>query len=549
MTNKEISRALKLTSALGELHDENPFKLKSLINAAFQVDRLDYQLEGKTTSEILEVPGIGKGTAQKITELLETHTTNELQEYFEKTPAGVVELLSIKGIGPKKVRQLWTVLEIESPGELLYACYENRLVHLKGFGTKTQESILQSIEYRMGNEGKLRFVDAEIISGELINRLQNLSADLKIQVTGELRRKMEVVSSLELLAVTTISDLREMLEKTGDAADLQTGLTSVTFKFNGNSRFSITCVDENDFEKQLLLLTGPPAHINELGKPEEAEISSEEKYYAAIGLPFILPELRDLPIAAAREIDAEKLVKTEDIKGTIHNHSTWSDGANTLKEMVEYCRDMGMEYFGICDHSKSAFYAKGLSFERVISQQLEIDALNKQMVPFRIFKGIESDILHDGSLDYPEEILKTFDFVVASVHSGLKMDDLKATRRIVKAIENPYTRILGHPSGRLLLARKPYLIDHKDVIDACAANGVVIELNAHPNRLDIDWRWIPYCLEKGVMISINADAHKQAELLNTKYGINVARKGGLTKKHLLNGLPLSGFEAWIENKR
>ena len=217
--------------------------------------------------------------------------------------------------------------------------------------------------------------------------------------------------------------------------------------------------------------------------------------------------------------------------------------------MVEYCRDMGIEYFGICDHSKSAFYAKGLSSDRVISQQLEIDALNKQMVPFRIFKGIESDILHDGSLDYPEEILKTFDFVVASVHSGLKMDDLKATRRIVKAIENPYTRVLGHPSGRLLLARKPYLIDHKDVIDACAANGVVIELNAHPNRLDIDWRWIPYCLEKGVMISINADAHKQAELLNTKYGINVARKGGLTKKHLLNGLPLSGFEAWIENKR
>ena len=539
MSNKEISRALKLIAALGELHNENPFKLKSFTNAAFNVDRAGDALAGKPLEELILIPGIGKSIALQIIELLETGSTEDLRNYAAITPAGVIEMLGVKGIGPKKVATIWRELGIESPGELLYACYENRLVDLKGFGTKTQETIRTALEYRLANQGKLHYAEAEMVANELIEILKKQDSNLNISFTGELRRYMEVIENLELLVVSNPDNLEILLSQCEQVLIESVLEESILIKMADKYSVCIICCEEEQYEREQLLRTGPAEHLDELDIDPEEPIESEKALYEDRGFPFILPELRDLPIEESSKINTENLVQWNSIRGILHNHSTYSDGANSLEEMALACRDLGMEYLGICDHSKSAFYAGGLSIEKVMQQHAEIEKLNAQLAPFKILKGIESDILSDGSLDYPDEILETFDLVVASVHSILNMDMDRATKRLINAIENPYTTILGHPTGRLLLSRKGYPIDYKKVIDACAANGVIMELNAHPYRLDIDWRWIPYCMEKGVQISINPDAHKKEGYYDMQYGVNVARKGGLTNDFLFNGKSLN----------
>ena len=539
MTNKEISRALKLIAALGELHNENPFKLKSFTNAAFNVDRAGDALAGKPLEELILIPGIGKSIALQIIELLETGSTEDLRNYAAITPAGVIEMLGVKGIGPKKVATIWRELGIESPGELLYACYENRLVDLKGFGTKTQETIRTALEYRLANQGKLHFAEAEIVANELINLLNILDENLSISFTGELRRYMEVIENLELLIVSNPEYVKSLLEKCEQVQIESVLEESILIKMADKYSVCLICCEEDQFEREQLLRTGPAEHLDELDIDLEEPIGSEKALYEDRGFPIILPELRDLPMETSSKIDITQLVQWNSIRGILHNHSTYSDGIHSLEEMAIACRDLGMEYLGICDHSKSAFYAGGLCIEKVLQQHAEIDKLNAKLGPFKILKGIESDILSDGSLDYPNEILETFDLIVASVHSILNMDIDRATKRLITAIENPYTTILGHPTGRLLLSRKGYPIDYKKVIDACAANGVIMELNAHPYRLDIDWRLIPYCMEKGVQISINPDAHKKEGYSDMHYGVNVARKGGLTNDFLFNGKSLN----------
>ena len=539
MTNKEISRALKLIAALGELHNENPFKLKSFTNAAFNVDRAGDALEGKPLEELILIPGIGKSIALQIIELLETGSTDDLLNYSAITPAGVIEMLGVKGIGPKKVATIWRELGIESPGELLYACYENRLVDLKGFGTKTQETIRTALEYRLANQGKLHFAEAEIVANNLIQLLNTLDENVRISFTGELRRYMEVIENLELLIVSNPEYVESLLEKCEQVQIESVLEDSIIIKIADKYSLCLICCEEDQLEREQLLRTGPAEHLAELDIDPEEPIESEKALYEERGFPFILPELRNLPIEESSKIVTTQLVQWNSIRGILHNHSTYSDGIHSLEEMAIACRDLGMEYLGMCDHSKSAFYAGGLSIEKVLQQHAEIDKLNAKLGPFKIFKGIESDILSDGSLDYPNEILETFDLIVASVHSILNMDIERATKRLITAIENPYTSILGHPTGRLLLSRKGYPIDYRKVIDACAANGVIMELNAHPYRLDIDWRWIPYCMEKGVQISINPDAHKKEGYLDMHYGVNVARKGGLTNDFLFNGKSLN----------
>ena len=545
MTNKEISRALKLIAALGELHNENPFKLKSFTNAAFNVDRAGDALAGKLLEELILIPGIGKSIALQIIELLETGSTEDLRNYAAITPAGVIEMLGVKGIGPKKVATIWRELGIESPGELLYACYENRLVDLKGFGTKTQETIRTALEYRLANQGKLHYAEAEMVANELIEILKKQDSNLNISFTGELRRYMEVIENLELLVVSNPDNLEILLSQCEQVLIESVLEESILIKMADKYSVCIICCEEEQYEREQLIRTGPAEHLDELDIDPEEPIESEKALYEDRGFPFILPELRDLPIEESSKINTENLVQWNSIRGILHNHSTYSDGANSLEEMALACRDLGMEYLGICDHSKSAFYAGGLSIEKVMQQHAEIERLNAQLAPFKILKGIESDILSNGSLDYPDEILETFDLVVASVHSILNMDMDRATKRLISAIENPYTTILGHPTGRLLLSRKGYPIDYKKVIDACAANGVIMELNAHPYRLDIDWRWIPYCMEKGVQISINPDAHKKEGYTDMQYGVNVARKGGLTNDFLFNGKSLNEMNNYL----
>ncbi|MGY4536794.1 DNA polymerase (family 10) [Mucilaginibacter sp. UYNi724] len=556
MENKPIARKLRLLSQLMELNEVNPFKIKSIANAALKVDKLPFQLAGKTVAELEKIDGIGKSLAAKIAELLKTGTMAELQDMLDKTPEGVVEMMGIKGIGAKKVAIIWKELGIENVGELYYACNENRLVEAKGFGLKTQDEIKKVIEFRMAGNGKFLYSQVEQEVKNLMQEIKGIFPDALKHVAGEFRRLNEIISELVIVVGSLSQQIAfNALAELDTLQNVVLNGTHISAELKNGLLVDIICVDKADYYYELFVNTGTIEHVDEvlsrinipLEQPE-----TEEIIYQKAGLAWMQPELREgiTFIEKAAENKLPTLISYHDLKGALHNHSTWSDGVNTLEEIALYCRDeLKLEYLGICDHSKSAFYAKGLSIERVLQQQEEIDHLNKKITGFHIFKGVESDILNDGGLDYPDEILKKFDFIVASVHANLKMAEDKATARLIKAIENPYTTILGHPTGRLLLSRKGYDIDHKKVIDACAANNVVIEINANPVRLDLDWRWHQYALDKGVTLSINPDAHRNSGFHDMEYGINVARKGGLTKEMCLNALSLVEITKVFEKKR
>lgn len=547
MTNKEIARAFKLAGQLLELHDENPFKVRSFQNAAFKVERLPEALETMDAAAIAGIEGIGKSLQARILELNERGSFDELDELKSKTPEGILEILSIKGLGPKKVRTLWQELEIQSVGELLYACQENRLVTLKGFGEKTQEQVRHSIEYAQSNKGKFLYAVIEPLALQLLADLRQTSGIGSADWTGTLRRGCEIIETAEFVTVATTEKITAFLADHPLVAGqpVSTDGTMVRSSLAGRLPLVFHCCSEKAFGNTLLRTTGDEAHLARLSSAFNWNASlegSEVEIYRTIGYAFPEPELREEIWETRQRPDTSKLITEADLRGILHNHSTWSDGTHSLEVMARYCQELGYEYLGICDHSRSAFYANGLSIERVAEQHKEIEALNKKLAPFRILKGIESDILTDGSLDYPDDILDTFDLVVASVHSVLKMDENKATARLIRAVEHPATTILGHPTGRLLLSRPGYPIDHRKVIDACAANDVIIELNANPYRLDIDWRWIPYALDKGVMISINPDAHRKEGYHDMHFGVRAARKGGLTKEMTFNALLLVELE-------
>ena len=556
MENKPIARRLRLLSQLMELHEVNPFKIKSIANAAFRVDKLPFSVAGKTLAELEKVEGIGKSTAAKIHELVETGTMTDLEDLLAATPEGVVEMMGIKGIGPKKVAIIWKDLGIENTGELYYACNENRLIEAKGFGLKTQEEIRKAIEFRMASNGKFLYAQVTQEANELLDEIKTIFVDALVEFAGEYRRLCEIISELVIILGSRDQHLAfDTFSKSSILQNITVNANHINGELANGLLVDIICVEKRYFYEELFMQTGSDEHTKAVLARINDELDqpvNEELIYVKAGLEFIKPELRegDTFIAKAENNNLPQLISYNDLKGTLHNHSTWSDGVNTIEEMALYCRDtLKLEYLGMCDHSKSAFYAKGLSIERVLQQQEEIDHLNKKLDGFKIFKGIESDILNDGSLDYPEEILKKFDFIVASVHSNLKMDEEKATARIIKAVENPYTTILGHPTGRLLLSRKGYPINYKKVIDACAANNVVIEINANPFRLDLDWRWHQYALEKGVWLSVNPDAHRNEGFLDMHFGILVARKGGLSKDRCLNTLSLPGITQVFEKKR
>ncbi len=543
MSNKEIAKAFKLTAQLMELHDENPFKVRSIQNAAFKLERHPVPIEKMSIEEIGGIEGVGKSIQAKISDLLSRNSFQEMDEMLQQTPKGVIDLLGVKGIGPKKVRTLWKELGIESTGELLYACNENRLVELKGFGEKTQLQIKQAIEYAEANQGKYLYAVIEPIALQLFQDLRNSGLVSECSYSGDFRRKLEVQTQIDMVvACDDHAALAEFIQSHPlmDKDSFRSENNSISANIAGKLPLNIFIGTKENYASLLFDTTGNPEHIRLLKEnynwKENIQAKSEEEIYASVQLPYFEPELREgaAEFTFLKDGKLPVLVTDSDLKGILHNHSTYSDGAHTLEEMAVYCKELGYQYLGICDHSKTAFYANGLQPERILQQHQEIEKLNASLAPFKIFKGIESDILADGSLDYPEEILKSFDFIVASVHSILRMDKEKATQRLIKAIENPYTTILGHPTGRLLLAREGYPIDYKKVIDACAANNVVMELNANPYRLDLDWRYIPYALEKNVMISINPDAHRKEGYHDMHYGICVARKGGLTAAMTFN---------------
>lgn len=557
MENKTIARTLRLLSQLMELHEENPFKIKSVANAYFKVDKLPFALKDKPLEELDKIEGIGKGLASKIIELLQTGQLKELNEILEKTPEGVVEMLAIKGIGPKKIFIIWRTLGIESIGELYYACNENRLIEAKGFGLKTQEEIKNAIEFKLAANGRFLYAQVEGFAKTLLTQLSDWAAKIDsntlLGFAGQYRRACEIIDELEIVIGAAQIDLIKQNLPSFAPLSLIEAENDFICTTEAGFRVKIHVAEKTDFYFQWFRLTGNTEHVEKiLALAGEGPFVNEEEIYSKAGLSFIEPELREdfdeIELAKADKLPT--LIEYEDLRGSLHNHSTWSDGVHTLEQMAVYCKEnLNLQYLGICDHSKTAVYAKGLNEQRVFGQHQEIDELNEKLAPFKIFKGIESDILSDGSLDYSDDILKTFDFVVASVHSNLRMDEEKATTRLLKAIENPYTTILGHPTGRLLLSRAGYPIDYKKIIDACAANKVVIEINANPLRLDLDWRWHRYALEKGVLLSVNPDAHRTEGFHDMHYGILVARKGGLSADKCLNSFSLEEITAYFNSRR
>lgn len=548
-----------------ELHGENDFKIKSYNNAIFNLEREKRPLSTLPFEELSKINGVGKAIAAVIDELNNTGTCSALEKYMAETPAGVIALLSLKGIGAKKIRQLWQDLQIEDFDSLLQAIDEGKLTSLKGFGEKTQQNLREAILYQQEHAVKLLWSEAEILVKYIKQKLTDAFPEALISESGAYRRKIEVVEELLfVVASTQEKEIRQFLTRFEDlTANVE---ESGPFTWRGRFEATDTAVkfrftSKENYYKTLFITTGSFAHIYHPVKEgqslydllqKEPEIDSEEKIYELADIPFVAPELREgqFEFDDVKMSERSALITPDELKGILHNHSTYSDGRNSLEEMATYCKSLGYEYFGICDHSKSSFYyANGLYENRVKEQQIEIDVLNQKLVPFKIFKGIECDILPDGTLDYADDTLASFDFVVASIHSVFNMDIEKATHRLLKAIQNPFTTILGHMTGRVLLKRDGYPVDHKTIIDACAENNVVIEINAHPRRLDMDWRWIDYALDKGVMLSINPDAHSQEGFEDMIYGVHVGRKGGLTKEMNLNSMSLEEIDKFFKTRK
>lgn len=549
MTNKEIAKQFQYLGEIMELHEDNPFKIKSYQNAYLTIRKLPDPLAEMPASEVEKIKGVGASIGAGIRELLDTGTLQALQKFEDKTPPGVREMLHIAGFGPKKIRVIWKELGVETIGELRYACNENRLVELKGFGEKTQEDLRQKLDYFQKSKGKFLYAEIEAAASALIEKLAKALPKANISATGALRRKDNIVERMEVL-IGSDDDISQIFD---NASLVKTSEREGTYFAQTSDELPVTIYHcaTGEFGSKLFRYSAADGFLQAfLEKTKGLDfkgLPTEAAVFEKAALPYLEPELREQDWALGK--DFGKLLEPTDIRGVVHAHSTWSDGLHSLRQMAEHARSLGYAYLGITDHSKAAFYANGLKEDRVMAQWAEIDALNLELAPFRIFKGIESDILNDGSLDYPDELLAGFDFIIASVHTNLRMEEEKATQRLLKAIENKYTTILGHPTGRLLLSRQGYPIDHRKVIDACAQHGVAIELNANPHRLDLDWSWIPYAMEKNVLISVNPDAHSTGGMNDLKYGVFSARKGGLTANHCLSCMELTDFERFISRKK
>lgn len=438
---------------------------------------------------------------------------------------------------------------IESIGELLYACEENRLINYKGFGAKTQQSIQDSLNYYLQNQGSFLYQQVQDIVSQIENALSIQFPKDRHQVSGHYKRQMETLDFLDIVTTTTSKDLTDWLQEKGFTCETTPGYLSCKGPDHFELRWHVV-EDNRFFIQDFSLACSPEFWIawQELPGFDRTKIfPSELALFEQVQIPFIPAAQREDPaiIQHAKTKGLNPTIQKTDIKGIIHSHSTWSDGLHTIEQMAVAAKEQGLEYLVISDHSKSAFYANGLQEDRIRAQHKEIDLLNKKLAPFVIFKSIESDILNDGSLDYPDEILDLFDLVIASIHSNLKMTEEKAMMRLMNAIENPYTSILGHATGRLLLSRKGYPINHEAIIAACAANDVVIELNAHPRRLDMDWRYIHQAMEKEVLISINPDAHAIDGFEDCAYGVLVAQKAGLTAAQNLSSFSLAEMMEFV----
>jgi DNA polymerase (family 10) len=548
VTNKEIRRMLTLYAELLQLHEQDPKLAKSLSGAAYYIRRIKPEIISLGKNEITELfrPPIAK----VLKELKDTGTIEALDELIQLTPAGLFEMMRIKGLGGKKLALIWRTAKIDTLEGLLKACKKNKLSAIPGFGAKTEANIIKAIESYTSSREYFRYAAIADTGDRLVGQLRGLYDTNLIALCGDIRRQTLTVGSIEIVVAVsskkmTPSLLKKYMIVKSSSAKVTKGITLDEIPI------TIYHTTKQNYYEQLFRLTGNAEHVNKVlaNVKSKTNFKSEEEIYQNAKLSYIVPEMRENVAEWSFRKTVDALITLADIKGVVHNHTTWSDGVDTLADFVSACKQKGYDYTVISDHSKNAHYAGGLKEEKVLRQLKEIDELNKRLKLFRIFKSIECDIRVSGELDYENSFLKNFDLVIVSIHQLLKMDEDKATKRLIKAIENPFTTIVGHMTGRLLLNRPGYPVNFKKVIDACAANNVIIEINANPYRLDMDWRHVPYAMKKGVMISIDPDAHSIKEIDNIRWGVSAARKGGLTKAMTWNAKPLHEIINWLKDRK
>ena len=599
MTKEEIAGVLEQVATLLELKAENPFKIRAYTNAARAIETFGANVSNFQDEEaVAKIPGIGKSIALKIKELAETGSLKYFQELSAEFPPGILELFSLPGLGAKKIKALHDQLGVSSIAQLQKACEQGRVAELTGFGETTQQKICEAITRRASHAGSFQFGQVAVEAEALRSDLAAQETTLQIEIAGSYRRRKEIVHDLDLLAATTDPEAVTKFFVSHPLVEsvIAQGPTKTSVRLRSGVQCDLRVVTTLEYPFALAYFTGNKEHniemrsralqrgwtLNEyrlapLPDPETAEsapraartpqrglaakkkkkpvgkipdVRNEADLYRAVDLDFIPPELRENcgEFEAAKQHSLPNLIDKENLRGTFHCHTVASDGHNTLQEMAEAARELGLEYLGIADHSRSSVQGHGIPAERLFEQVAAIHKLNNTFDGFRLFAGVECDILRDGSLDFSDEVLSQLDYVVASVHSAFNLSEPEMTQRVIRALENPFVTMLAHPTGRLLLKRDPYQIDIPAVLDAAARTGTWVELNAAPKRLDLDWRWWPLAKAKGVKCVINPDAHRTERLQDLWFGIGIARKGWLTRDDVVNCLPLSKIEQALRAK-
>lgn len=582
MNAREAAAVLAEIAVLSEVLGENPFRARAFAQAARTLETSAADLEALAREgRLTEIPGVGEGIAQAVRELVEEGRSSLHARLREAVPPGLYEVMRVPGLGTKRVRTLFAELGIDSLDALEEAARGGRIAKLSGFGAKTEAKVLEGIAFARMARGRRRYPEAMEAAAALVEWLRAAPEVAAAEIAGALRRRMEVTDAIDLVAASTdaaatLAAFRALggasgFDPVGGGGDAE----RAEARLADGVAVRLRCVAPERFVAAMVWETGSEGHREALAKRAKAKrmrlgpdglararaavpLPDEEALYAALGLAYVPPELREGwgEVEAAASGGIPRLVETEDLRGTFHCHTTYSDGKATLAEMAEAARAKGWEYLGIADHSRSAGYAGGLSSAAVRKQHAEIDAWNrahggkrKGRPAFRLFKGTESEILADGSLDYDDALLGSFDYVVASVHSGFRIGEREMTERMVRAVSHPRVTMLGHATGRLLLSREGYEVDVRAVIDAAAEHGTAIEINADPRRLDLDWRHVRYAAERGVLVPINPDAHSTRALDNVAYGVGMARKGWLTAAQVLNTRSLPDVEAYLAERK
>jgi DNA polymerase (family X) len=583
MTKEEIAHVLEKVATLLELKDENPFKVRAYTNAARAIETFGGNVSNFQDEEaVAKIPGIGKSIALKIKELAATGSLKYLEELSAEFAPGILELFSLPGLGAKKIKALHDKLGISSIEQLQRACEQGRVAELPGFGETTQQKLCDAIAKRAEHTGWFQFGQVAAEAETLRSDLAAHSEALQVDIAGSYRRRKEIVHDLDFLVATKKPEAIMSFFVSHPLVEsiIARGPTKSSVRLRSGVQCDLRVVTSAEYPFALAYFTGNKEHNIELRSralqrgwtlneyrlaPVPADLKAKKKkpvkkipnvrdeadLYRAVDLDFIPPELRENwgEFEAAEKHSLPKLIDKENLRGTFHCHTTYSDGHNSIEEMAEAAQALGLEYLGIADHSRSSIQAHGIDETKLASQIAEIGRLNKKLSSFRVFAGVECDILRDGSLDLPDEILSQLDYVIISVHSVFNLTEAEMTARVIRAMENPFVTMLAHPTGRLLLKREPYQIDILAILDAAARNGTWIELNAAPKRLDLDWRWWPRAKEKGVKCVINPDAHRTERLQDLWFGIGIARKGWLTKEDVVNCLPVDKIEAELKRKR